>query len=259
MECEKCNFHAAIEDGVIAMLKMGRWSAFDDTYRVMEKTNKIEAVWQFCYEQQARVAEASIKSNAVVLDVGCGPSVPYDKPAEWVVMGLDPSYQSIQANKDVDVRIFGSATEIPLKDRSINAIFCFYSIHHMTGNKKSENESILEKTFAEFNRVIAENGVILIFDMSPWWPAWEFQKMIWDFARRRLGPKLDMFFWHKQTVETLGRKYFPAAKFKKKKFTVSPFITFPPVFNLPWLKVPRFAYPFSPYLYAWEFTNEKNA
>lgn len=253
LKCIRCSFKATVEDGVILTADNGRRTFFDDTYRVMEEGNRSKAVWRLCYEQQILSLSRHIRDDAVVLDIGCGPTVPYVKPPSWLLIGLDPSLESIRANQDVDVRLFGSAAEIPLKRESVDAMLCFYSIHHMVGDNTVENEKILEQVFAEFRRVISDRGSILIFDMSPWLPAWHLEKAVWDAMRRRLGPRLDMFFWQQRQIASLGCRHFSGANFSMVSFRVSPFLTFPPVFNLPWLKLPRFLYPFDPYMYMWKF------
>ena len=153
----------------------------------------------------------------------------------------------------MDLRVYGTAEAIPVPDRSLDGIVCFYSIHHMTAQHVSENRGMVTAVFREFARVIRPGGNLLIFDLSPWWPFSSLENMTWNLARRLLGPTLDMFFWERSKLANLGREMFPRAKLDVETFRNSPFLVFPPVFSFPVLKIPRFLYPFQINLYNWKF------
>ena len=54
-------------------------------------------------------------SHALVLDVLLRADLPYaEKLADTFRIGLEASYDSIRANRSVDLRVYGSALEIPL-------------------------------------------------------------------------------------------------------------------------------------------------
>lgn len=253
IDCHKCGFKGTLADGVVLVEDPSDVSYFDDKYEVMQSGNQEEGVWRLCYEQQSQFVESYLKPGAVILDVGCGPTVPYKKNKDCFLIGLDASYASIRVNRSVDLRVYGDATALPLGDRSIDAVFCFYSIHHMIGQTVKDNREIVRKVLEEFGRVIKPGGSLLIFEVSPWFPFWVAEQGVWNWARQKLGSKLDMYFWSERSLAALGESLFPDASFKTISFKTSPLTTFPPAFSTPWLRVPRFLYPFSVNLYCWDF------
>lgn len=67
----------------------------------------------------------------------------------------------------MDLRIHGSATALPLADRSIDAIVCFYSIHHMVGATVAQNRALVNAAFQEFGRVLKLHGELFVFELAP--------------------------------------------------------------------------------------------
>jgi ubiquinone/menaquinone biosynthesis C-methylase UbiE len=192
-----------------------------------------------------------MRPGQVVLDVGCGPVLPYEKPAETFVIGLEASYESIRANRSVDLRVYGSAMEIPLADRSVDMVLAYYAIHHMTGRTLAENRQRLKQAFRELARVVKPGGQLLVFEVSPWRPIWLAERLLWNTARSVLGSKLDMCFYPADVYERVGRATMPEARFSVEPFSTSMLSMFPPAFSLPWLPIPRFLYPFDVNLYRW--------
>ncbi len=78
-------------------------SFFDDKHEVMEHGSAEPGVRRCCYAEQATVIESAIPSGAVVVDVGCGPALPYRRAQPWVLIGVDLSYESLRANTEVDI------------------------------------------------------------------------------------------------------------------------------------------------------------
>jgi SAM-dependent methyltransferase len=251
--CIKCDYAAGVREGVVLSKPETSHSFFDDRYRAMREANQTKENWNLFYAQQAERAEQIIRPGAVILDVGCGPEVPYSRQSGWFIIGLEPSFDSVSSNDAVDLRVYGTAEAIPVPDSSIDGVVCFYSIHHMTGERLSENRGMVTNVFREFARVIRPGGNLLIFDLSPWWPFSTLENMTWNLARRMLGPKLDMYFWDRSRLLDLGQETFPSAKLEVETFRSSPFVVFPPVFSVPALKIPRFLYPFAINLYNWRF------
>jgi SAM-dependent methyltransferase len=251
--CVKCEFTGSVRDGVVLTRSDSLPSFFDDKHQVMRLANQMKGNQELFYTQQARRVEQIVRPGAVLLDVGCGPAVPYDSQSGWVVIGLDPSFESVRSNDMVNLRVYGTAEAIPVPDHSVDAVACFYSIHHMTGPSVSENRRIVRSVFHEFGRAIRPGGNLLIFDLNPLWPFSALENVTWNIARRNLGPKLDMFFWEASRLADLGREIFPQARLEIEHFKNSPFITFPPVFNMPSLRIPRLLYPFEINLYNWQF------
>jgi ubiquinone/menaquinone biosynthesis C-methylase UbiE len=251
LACARCAFDGLIVEGVVVVGDRSRASFFDARHGVMEAGKACDGAWCLCYEQQAKVVEPLLRPGSLVLDVGCGPSLPYAKPADCFVIGLDASYDSIRANRSVDLRVYGTAAALPLPDASIDTIVCFYSIHHMTGRNVRENRAIVARVFRELARVLKPGGELLVFEVSPWRPVWHAERRLWDVARRLLGSWLDMFFYPAEAYRALGAAALPGAEHEARTFGASMLDTFPPAFSLPWLRVPRFLYPFHVALYRW--------
>jgi len=248
-----CGFVGCLTSDVVLLGDRSRISFFDDRHQVMAASNEGEGTRCICYEHQANVVEGLLRPGMVVLDVGCGPTLPYQKPKDAFVIGLEASYESIAVNDKVDMRIYGTAAELPFPDKSLDAVLAFYAVHHMTGQTVAENRRTAVKVFREFGRVVKPGGELLIFEVSPWTPVWVAEKLFWNTARKILGRKLDMFFYSVKAYEALGRAALPNATFSMQSFRPSPTMLFPPVFSLPWLQIPHALYPMTANLYRWRF------
>ena len=142
-------------------------SFFDDKHAVMEHGSAEPGVRRCCYADQASVIESIIPAGAMVVDVGCGPALPYRRAKAWTLIGVDLSYESLRANTEVDVAVYGSAADLPLADRSVDAIVSLYAIHHFGGQTRRENEGRVARGFSEFGRVLKPGGSLFIFELSP--------------------------------------------------------------------------------------------
>jgi SAM-dependent methyltransferase len=246
------SFRGEIVDGVAVMTGSIQRSFFDDKYETMQRGHQKEGEWLFCYAQQTALLTSYLRAGQLILDVGCGPSLPYSRPPGAVVVGLDPSFHSIRANEDVALRVNGSAAAIPMGDASIDVIVCFYSIHHMVGSTIAETRGNVARAFKEFGRVLKPEGALFIFEMTPIAPFYAFQRLLWNTIRRLAPRTLDMYFWSASSLAAVARENLPpGAAPEKLFFGTSAFTTIPPVFNLPWFKVPRLFYPLDAKLYRW--------
>ncbi|MCC7368893.1 MAG: class I SAM-dependent methyltransferase [Chloroflexi bacterium] len=248
-----CGYVGLLTHDVVVLGDTSALSFFDDRHEVMTEGNASEGVRCLCYERQAGVVEAMLKPGMIVLDIGCGPTLPYTKPADTYVIGLEASYESIRVNREVDMRVYGSALEAPLADRSVDLVLAYYAVHHITGTTVAQNRQNLMRTLRELGRVVKPGGELAIFEVSPWLPVWHAERLLWNTARKVLGPKLDMFFYAEHVYEAAGRAALPPTAFSVQRFDTSMLSTFPPAFSLPWLQVPRFLYPFNVNLYRWRF------
>jgi SAM-dependent methyltransferase len=252
LRCQGCGFEAAVRDGVMVMGKVPPTSFFDDKFQVMQEGHREgRGDWEFAYRQQVAFLEPYLKSASTVLDVGCGPSISYEKPAGAFLAGLEYSFPSIRSNRDLDLAICGSATAVPLADGAVDLAICFYSLHHMVGNSVAESRGILEMALSELSRVLRKGGHLVVFEMRPKWHYRLIQGLGWNLARSVLGGRLDMHMWPQAVVETAAGLKKPEARFEARLFEASQFLMFPPVFALPWLKIPRLLYPLSPVAYVW--------
>ena len=253
ISCMACGFKGRIEDQVAVMLDGHQSSFFDDTFEIMRQGIVEQGTsWRIAVERQVALLEGHFAPGQVILDVGCGPYLPYQHPAEVFVIGLEPSLPSIRENHQVDLGVCGTATNIPLPDHSVDLAVAFYSVHHMVGQKVRENDQIVEKAFSELARVIKVTGTLIVFEMTPWRLFAALQRLGWNQARHLLGGKMDMYFRSRQAMTALGRLAFPNATLEVIDFGISPFETFPPIFSVPWLRIPKLLYPLEARGYKWQ-------
>jgi len=252
IRCSACTFRGRIADGVAIMMGLAGPTYFDDKHKIMSEAKHDPDTWSMFYEQQVQRVRDRVSPGSVILDVGCGPGVPYERAEDAVLIGVDPSYESIRSNATVDIPVYASGDALPIPTGSIDMILCFYSVHHMTGETLVENFTKVSDAFREFSRVIKPGGNVMVFDLSPWWPGAFLGNAIWNHARRLIGRKLDMYFWRASALRQLGQSHFRGATFHIETFRNPLFATFPPVFSLPALKIPRIFYPFDINLYRWE-------
>ena len=142
-------------------------SYFDDRFHAMKHGPENGGEWDFCYAQQTELFSGYLKPGMLVLDIGCGPTLPYPKPPGVQIIGLEPSLQSIRNNDQLDLRVFGTAYSIPLADASVDVVTCFYAIHHMVGKTGRETVENVNRAFAEFGRVLKPGGHLFVFEMTP--------------------------------------------------------------------------------------------
>jgi ubiquinone/menaquinone biosynthesis C-methylase UbiE len=250
-------FTGSIIDGVAVMSDSIQKSFFDDKYETMQKGHEREGEWTFCYAQQTALLSSYLKDGQIVLDVGCGPSIPYSRPPGAILVGLEPSFASIRVNSKVDLRVNGSATAIPMVDSSVDVIVCFYSIHHMVGKDIEETRDNVGRAFKEFGRVLKADGSLFVFEMTPIMPFYAFQWLLWNLVRRIAPSMLDMYFWSASSLAAIARSNLPRESVQEKLFFgTSAFTAIPPVFNLPWLKLPRILYPLDAKLYKWRISSK---
>jgi len=248
-------FRGQVVDNVALMTPSIQKSFFDDKFETMQKGHEEEGEWAFCYAQQTALLSSYFVEGQVVLDVGCGPVLPYPKPPGVFVIGLEPSFASIRANQLVDLRVSGSASAIPMADSSVDIIVCFYSIHHMVGSSRKTTRGNVSQAFLEFGRVLKPNGILFVFEMTPVLPFYALQSLLWN-SVRGIAPKiLDMYFWSANSLAKVGKENLPpASTLEKVFFGTSAFTLIPPVFNLPWLRMPRIFYPLDAKLYKWRIS-----
>lgn len=251
--CTSCQFTGRLREKVAEVIQDNALSFFDDKFSVMEESQLSRGgAWALCCERQVALLEKHLAPGQVILDVGCGPRLPYTPLKDSFVIGLEPSYPSVRANRQVDLRVCGTATEMPLPSRSVDLAVAFYSIHHMVGQTTSDNRSIVAKAFAELNRVLKPGSSLFVFEMTPYRSVYRLQRFAWNLAKRLLGRRLDMYFRSAESMAAFGRSAFSEAHLEEIDFPCSAFETFPPFFSLPWFRIPKVLYPLNARLYKWE-------
>jgi ubiquinone/menaquinone biosynthesis C-methylase UbiE len=253
ISCTSCQFKGRLKEKVAVILQNKALSFFDDKFTVMEEGQLSRGgAWALCCERQVALLEKHLLPGQVILDVGCGPRLPYTPPSKSFVIGLEPSYPSVRANRQVDLRVCGTATEMPLPNQSVDIAVAFYSIHHMVGQTTADNQAIVAKVFTELERVLKPGGSLFVFEMTPFRSVYGLQRFAWNFAKRLLGARLDMYFRSAESMAAFGRSALPDTQLEEIDFSCSLFETFPPLFSVPWLRVPKFLYPLNARLYKWQ-------
>jgi SAM-dependent methyltransferase len=250
---DACTFTGALVDGIVdASGGGGGGSFFDHRFTVMMHGSDQPGPRAAFYTQQQEALRSRLNGVRVVLDVGCGPRLAYSRPHGSFVIGVDPSRESLRRNEELDLRLYGSATALPLSNNSVDAIVCFYSLHHFVGATIAENEELVRAAFREFFRVLAVGGHLIIFEVAPWRSAWVLQRAVWNVARRLAREATAMFFWPHRTLARLAADYVPArSELEYHAFPVSPWTTFPPAFALQRFRLPRLLYPFEICMLHW--------
>jgi SAM-dependent methyltransferase len=250
---ESCGFTGRVDNGVLLFAEPGAESFFDARTEMMDRVVNDPGTRGLFYEAQGEVARRYLAGAPMILDVGCGGSLPYPRPVGSCLIGLDLSIRLLRQNKGLDVAIYGSATDLPVADRSVDRVVCFYAVHHFVGDSVAANRRVVERAFAEFGRVLRPGGQLLVFDLSPWWPFWWAQRLAWNGARRALGTKVDMFFWRAGALEELaGHHLGRPAQLEREVFRGRPLALLPAGVALSWLQVPRLLFPFTICLYRWQ-------
>ncbi len=248
-----CGFTGRVDNGVLLFAEPGAESFFDERTDVMDRIVSDPGTRAVFYEAQGEAARRYLAGAPMILDVGCGGTLQYPRPAGSCVIGIDLSTRLLRQNKDVDAALYGSATNLPVADQAVDRVVCFYAVHHFVGTSVADNRAVVERAFAEFGRVLRPGGELLVFDLSPWWPVWCTQRLAWNAARRLLGTRLDMFFWRASALEHLAaQRLGRPARFEREIFRSAPLTGLPAGVALPWLKVPRVLYPFEICLYRWQ-------
>lgn len=268
LACPKChNAVSAMDETTVTCMSCG-WSAqrignvinvmgdhpsadFDALHEAMDKNNSTDVIHELMYRQQIELLESAMRPGIVILDIGCGPRVLYEKAKGIFLIGVEPSLDAISKNKALDLGICGSAASLPLPSGSVDLIVCFYSVHHMIGTTVTETMHNVARAFAEAARVLKPDGQIIVFEVCPWQPFATLQRWFWGVARAAFGQGWNFFFWRQDALASLGTTYLPQSRRNVRVFSCSPWALFNPFFAISWLKVPRFLYPFSMTAMSW--------
>lgn len=243
--CSNCGWTGRVSGKVVDAMGDGVDADFDSLYETMQENNSTNVITEIMYVRQSAVVESLMKEGMVVLDIGCGPNVPYKKKSGTFLIGLDPSVPSVARNAELDLAVGGTATALPLRDSSVDLIVCFYSIHHMVGDYVPETISNVNAAFSEFARVLKPGGTLLVFEVCPWLPFALMQRALWRPARRFIGKAINYYFWRKDALQSVAQRHLGATSSDDHVYRCSPWAVFPPIFTLQWLRVPRFVYPFN--------------
>lgn len=119
------------------------------------------------------------QNDRLYLDIGCGTGnytcTLADKGLNFI--GVEPSEKMLSEAKNRNQQINwlkGTAEQIPTEDKAFDGIIATLTIHHWTD---------LKKAFVELDRVLADNGKIVMFTSTPeqmkgYWLNHYFPKML---------------------------------------------------------------------------------
>ncbi|MGC4233774.1 MAG: methyltransferase domain-containing protein [Niabella sp.] len=119
------------------------------------------------------------QSDKLYLDIGCGTGnytiALADKGLNFI--GVEPSEKMLDEARTRNQKVGwlnGAAEQIPADDKTFDGIIAILTIHHWTDIKKA---------FVELNRVLADNGRMIIFTSTPeqmkgYWLNHYFPKML---------------------------------------------------------------------------------
>ncbi|MGO8867118.1 MAG: class I SAM-dependent methyltransferase [Alphaproteobacteria bacterium] len=249
--CPQCGFEGGYRNDVYLVMDDRSKSYFDELHGTMTAQNAKEGVNEVFYAKQFAYIEEILQPGMTIVDIGCGPSVGYRRPPGSLLIGVDPSYESIAVNRSVDLRIFGGAQALPIATASVDVVVCFYSIHHMIGSSISETRDNVSAAFREFKRIVKPGGKIVIFEVNPYWLFWAAEQLFWGLTRRLFGKAIDFYFWSRHGLKQLGRQYLGSAELETEHYRAPWRTTFPPAFSIQWLRMPFLLYPFHVARYSW--------
>jgi SAM-dependent methyltransferase len=257
--CPSCEWTMSRSAGVLSDSVTPLAGSFDDKFEVLDAHNHHHVVWDLCYRRQCALIGEAIGSRLaatpgsrpVVLDIGCGPNLPYDRPEGAYIVGVEPSLPALRANKGVDLALHTSASTLPLADGTVDVALALYAIHHMIGPSVHDSWLRVESAFDEMARVTKPGAVVVVLEVCPWPPVWMLERIGWKGIRRMLGDGVDFVFWPEKKLVRAGGDAFPGASLTRERFSVSPFATFPPVIAAPKFTIPRVLYPFSVCTLTW--------
>ena len=106
----------------------------------------------------------NIKSDDVILDVGCGGGINVKRMAECAkkVYGIDYSIESVKLSKEVNEKLIdegkveileGNVKDLPFEDNAFDIVTAFETVYFWPD---------IEKCFAEVKRVLKPGGIFLI-------------------------------------------------------------------------------------------------
>ena len=166
---------------------------------------------------------------------------------------VDVSPRMLEAWQGRGVRtVVGDARRLPFADHSVDHVVFALVLHHITDGGFRASRAQLEAVFTELKRVLKPGGRVWISDFAVGAAVYALEAVSSPITKRLLGRAgIPLVVMHR--AETYrGRLaaagfsdvdvHFPAPE------STSAFDVLTPVIGLPWLRVPRAAYPLRPVL-----------
>lgn len=102
-----------------------------------------------------------LKKKSKILEIGCGKGDLLNllsRNSQYKIFGIDPSKKALKFNKNIKIFLKrGTADNLQFPDNSFNLVifgFCLYLV----------DKNLLLKVAAEANRVLKNNGYLIIYD-----------------------------------------------------------------------------------------------
>lgn len=113
-------------------------------------------------EYETRFVVEKVQGYKNVLSIGCGPALLEERLQQlhpgMNIIGLDHSKEMIeQLSKKISI-VYGDAQYLAFKDNSFDVVLYVTSLEFITN---------IQKTLGETNRVLKQNGVLLILMLNP--------------------------------------------------------------------------------------------
>lgn len=187
-----------------------------DWYARSIKENVLQRFWHTTrFEEIGRMIESA---GGKILDIGSADGtfskIILDSSKADIVVGIDVLPQSVvyakkrfARSKKMSFRV-ADAHELPFKDKEFNAVFCLETLEHV------ENPG---KVVAEMNRVLRDNGYILVLVPAENWLFRYIVWPLWTLSRGKIwkGTHLNQFTGDQvlQVIENQGFKIVENKKF----------------------------------------------
>jgi ubiquinone/menaquinone biosynthesis C-methylase UbiE len=124
-------------------------------------------------------AIAPLRGARVVIDIGGGTGGSrelWDTGTRYVCLDLDPvKLSGYLAKNPGGLALQADATELPLADRSVDAVVCTLVTHHLT-------DAQLDRMLGEATRVLRSDGRLVLMD-AVWAPRRWAGRLLWRYDR----------------------------------------------------------------------------
>ena len=122
--------------------------------------------------------------------MSCCTQNPYRRSAGNALIGVVHSFHPIVANNSVDLLVCVSATQLPLRDQSVDVVLAVYSFHQMIGPSRQKTQNTVMSVLQEFSLVVRPGGNIFVIEIAPIEPFGIFRNLFWELSKRVLGSAL---------------------------------------------------------------------
>ena len=154
-------------------------------------------------------------------------------------VAMDRSEAMLKRNGVFYEQVVGDARNMPMRDESVDYVMSNYLPHHFGMSTACPSTQSLENFFKETTRV-SKNGLNHFGDDSA--------TPLGEVAEHCVAPsRMPTYVFSRHTLlEVVANCHLQASEIREYRFTdfVKPFKFFPPIIDLPWLKVPAGIIPF---------------